>query len=166
MNALVASTIKNQTKNKPVHEWKLAQIQDAGHTKAHFKRVEQYMTTELFTVNEEELIDLVASIMIWRKIRHVLVEDNDHRLVGIVSQRSILKYVVNNPDRDIYAPIPVKQIMTLNPEFIEPETTTIEAIRLMRQKGYSALPVVRDEKLVGIVTETDFMKIAEGLLEL
>lgn len=166
LNSIVAATLKNQEQNTPVHTWELAKLSDMGRSKAHFKRVEQYMTTDLVTVNEEELIDLVASIMVWRKIRHVLVEDNDHRLVGIVSQRSLLKYVVNNPNRDIHAPIPVKQVMTANPEFVTPETSTMDAMKLMREKGYSALPVVRDDKLIGIVTETDFMKVAVGLLDL
>lgn len=165
LNAIVAATVQNQITGKPVHEWALASLDKISKSKANFVRVEQYMTTDLITVNEEELIDLVASIMVWRKIRHILVEDNDHRLVGLISQRSILKYVVENPDRDIYAPIPVKQLMTKNPIYISPETTTVEALNLMKEKGFSALPVVRDDKLIGIVTETDFMKIASGLTE-
>ncbi|MBL7979458.1 MAG: CBS domain-containing protein [Bacteroidetes Order II. Incertae sedis bacterium] len=165
MNALVASTLENQKDNQPVHTWPLANPDSVRKSKANFARVEQYMTTDLITVNEEELIDLVASLMVWRKIRYILVEDNEHKLVGMVSQRSLLKYVVGNPDRDIYAPIPVKQVMTPNPVYISPETSTVEAISIMQQRGFSALPVVRDEMLVGIVTENDFMKIASGLME-
>ena len=165
MNALVAATLQNQKNNQPVHTWPLANPDSVRKSKANFARVEQYMTTDLITVNEEELIDLVASLMVWRKIRYILVEDNEHKLVGMVSQRSLLKYVVGNPDRDIYAPIPVKQVMTPNPVYISPETSTVEAISIMQERGFSALPVVRDEMLVGIVTENDFMKIASGLME-
>lgn len=165
MNAIVAATVSNQQSGHPVHEWPLATLSEIQRSKANFVRVEQYMTTDIVTVNEEELIDLVASIMIWRRIRHILVEDNEHQLVGMVSQRSLLKYVVDNPDRDIKAPIPVKDVMTPSPVFVTPETSTLEAIQLMREKAFSALPVVRDGRLVGIVTEKDFMKIASGLME-
>ena len=60
---------------------------------------------------------------------------------------------------------PVKTIMETNPVTVTPETSTLEAIDLMRKKGVSCLPVLKGEKLVGLVTEADFMPIAYQLLE-
>jgi CBS domain-containing protein len=48
---------------------------------------------------------------------------------------------------------------------VEPETGTLAAIDLMRRHGISCLPVVRDDRLIGVVTEHDFMRIARVLLE-
>jgi CBS domain-containing protein len=48
---------------------------------------------------------------------------------------------------------------------VSPETTTLEAIDLMRANKISCIPVVKDDRLVGIVTEHDFMRIAGTLLE-
>jgi CBS domain-containing protein len=48
---------------------------------------------------------------------------------------------------------------------VTPETRTVDAIQLMRRKGISILPVVKNGKLVGVVTEADFMPIASQLLE-
>jgi CBS domain-containing protein len=58
----------------------------------------------------------------------------------------------------------VKSIMERHPVSVAPETATLEAIDLMRQHGVSCLPVVAEAKLVGIVSESDFMSIAYKLL--
>ncbi len=63
------------------------------------------------------------------------------------------------------ATTPVKTIMEVDPVTVTPETPTLEAIDLMRKKGVSCLPVLKGEKLVGLVTEADFMPIAYELLE-
>ena len=55
--------------------------------------------------------------------------------------------------------------MEVDPVTVAPETPTLEAIDLMRKKGVSCLPVLKDEKLVGLVTEAYFMPIAYELLE-
>ena len=46
-----------------------------------------------------------------------------------------------------------------------PDTPTVEAIRLMREKNLACLPVLRDGKLVGIVTEHDLIVVSSHLLE-
>jgi len=51
------------------------------------------MHTDLMTVNEDESVDLVAFVMDREQIQHIPVEDSEHRLVGVVSYRSILRYV-------------------------------------------------------------------------
>ena len=48
---------------------------------------------------------------------------------------------------------------------VAPETRTVEAIQLMRKHRVGCLPVVKDGRLVGIVTEYDFLVIAGQLLE-
>ena len=58
----------------------------------------------------------------------------------------------------------VKTIMDRDPVSVAPETPTLEAIDLMRQHSVTCLPVVVEDKLVGIVSESDFMSIAHKLL--
>jgi CBS domain-containing protein len=164
LTALTAALVRNQALGKPVHTWEPADPPGSSDWEASYHRVEQYMTTHLFTVHEEELIDLVAFLMDRKQIRHVLVEDDDHRLTGIVSYRSLLRLIAQEgaeraPD------LPVREIMETDPLSVTPETTTLEAIDLMRKHRVSCLPVVRDGKLVGIVSERDFMPIAYHLLE-
>jgi CBS domain-containing protein len=164
MAALTAATIREQRKGRPVHEWPLADMDQIRRWHLKFMRVEQYMTTDLFTVHEDEVIDLVANLMDWENIRHVPVEDNQHRLVGLISYRSLLRLLGRDLVRE-GQPIAVNSIMHREPVTVGPETPTLEAIELMRKHRISCLPVVKDERLVGIVTERDFMNIAAMLLE-
>ncbi|MGV6815162.1 MAG: CBS domain-containing protein [Phycisphaerales bacterium] len=164
LSALTAATINRQRDDRPVHEWELAQISEGGSWKHHCERVEQYMQTSLFTVQPDELIDLAASIMDWEKVRHIPVEDEHHRLVGVLSYRAILRMIA---DRRHHGEdkISVADMMESDPVTVSPETPTLEAIELMRSHGTSCLPVVSGGKLVGMVTEHDYMRIAGQLLE-
>jgi CBS domain-containing protein len=166
LNALTAATIARQKEKKPVAEWPLAGLDEAGGWKHNYYRVEQYMTTDLFTVQADEPIDLVANVMEWERIRHVPVEDQDHRLVGLVSYRAVLRVLAHGLSGKDSSSIAVSEIMKTSPVCINPETTTLDAIALMRQHQIGALPVVSvDGRLVGLVTEHDFLDIAAELLE-
>jgi CBS domain-containing protein len=163
MAALTSATSELQQRNEPVHTWPLAAPPNADRWRSNYERVEQYMTTHLFTVHEDELVDLVAFLMEKKHIRHVLVEDDRHALVGIVSYRQVLRLISEAGSAS--ANHPVKEIMAREPVTVGPETSTLDAIEMMREHEVSALPVTKDGKLVGIVSERDFMPIAYHLLE-
>lgn len=165
MAALVAAMVERQRHGRPVHEWDRAQLDEAGSWKPSYLRIEQYMSTDLLTVNEEEAIDLVANLMDWHRIHHVPVEDNEHRLVGLVSHRPLLRFLASDEGRREEGPVPVSRVMLRNLVTIGPETSTLEAIDVMREHRISCLPVVKDDRLIGMVTEHDFMRIAGQLLE-
>ncbi len=163
--AVTAATVARQVEGRPVHEWEDANIHEAGGWRLNYVRVEQYMTTALFTVHEDELVGMVAFLMDRKQIRHVLVEDDEHRLVGLVSYRSVLRLMAEGYDQVSDDAPPVKSIMERDPVSVAPETPTLEAIDLLRQHRVSCLPVVQHGKLVGIISERDFMPIAYELLE-
>ena len=163
--AIVSATVRQQNEGIPVARWEPAQLHEAGGWKHHYVRVEQYMTTALTTVNQDELVELVAYLMDLRQIRHVLIEDNDHRLVGIVSYRSVLRLMAQGLTQAEAENMPVSEVMERNPVTVTPETTTLEAIQQMRSHKVSALPVVKGGQLVGLVSEIDFMPMAYHLLE-
>jgi CBS domain-containing protein len=165
MAALVAATVERQRHGRPIHEWGRAEIKEAGGWKPSYLRVEQYMSTDLLTVNEEEAIDLVVNLMDWHRIHHVPVEDNEHRLVGLVSHRPLLRFLASDEGRGEEGPVPVSQVMATDLITVDPETSTLDAIDKMRRHRISCLPVVKDDRLIGIVTERDFMRIAGQLLE-
>ena len=167
--ALTAASIARQKEGSPVHEWAPARL-TAGATayKQSYMRVDQIMKTDAVTVNQEELLELVARIMDWNNIRYVPVEDDKLNLVGLVSHRALLRYLA----RDVRAPadrhVPVRQIMHKVEDdlfTISPETLTLDALELMRKHRVGCLPVVKDGRLVGMVTERSFMAIAGQLLE-
>jgi CBS domain-containing protein len=157
--------IKRQKEGSPVHQWSLAQIDEAGGWKPSYMRVEQFMTTNLVTVTAEDTLELVANLMDWEKIRHIPVEDAEHHLVGLISYRSVFRYFAEHLSRPTAAPIPVISVMVEDPITVSPETSTLDAIETMRSRQIGCLPVVKDGKLVGILTERDFMAIARELIE-
>ncbi len=162
---VVAGALKRQLEGEPVHTWTPASIEEAGDLRSQYQRVSQLMTTDLFTVNEDEVVDMVACVMNWKHIRHVPVEDGERRLVGMVTHRALLRLLTESPENES-PPVAVSSIMTRRLITVAPETPTLEALRMMRENRVSALPVVDGEDhLVGIVTERDFMGIAGQLLE-
>lgn len=163
--ALTAGSLARQKRGEPCHTWDDADIHEAGGWRLNYLTVEQVMTTALYTVHEDELVDMVAFLMDRKHIRHVLVEDDAHALVGLVSYRSVLRIMADGFDTSAEATPPVKTIMERNPLSVEPETPTLQAIELLRRHRVSALPVVREGKLVGILSERDFLPIAYDLLE-
>jgi CBS domain-containing protein len=162
--AVTAGSIRRQAGGEPCHTWDDAQIEEAGGWRLNYLTVEQVMTTSLFTVHEDELVDMAAFLMDRKDIRHVLVEDDRHALVGLVSYRSVLRLMADGFDASMEEMPPVKSIMARDPLTISPDTSTQE-IRLMRHHKVSCLPVVSDGKLVGIISERDFLPIAYDLLD-
>jgi len=161
-SALVAATLARQRSGKPVSEWELAHLSEAGATKHTYQRIEQFMTTDLFTVEVDDPVDLVAHIMASERVRYVPVEDKEHRLVGLISNRAVLRFLAaggNQKDASV-AELMKRDVLT-----ISPQTLTLEAIHLMRKHRIGCLPVVLDGKLVGVLTEENYLKIAGDLLE-
>ncbi len=164
LSALTAATLARQTTGAPVHTWELARLEEAGGWESNYQRVEQYMSTDLFTVHEDEVIDLVANMMDWKHVRHIPVEDEDHRLVGIVSYRTLLRLLARDFPFGKDRAVPVKDVMQRDLITVSPETPTLDAIELMRRQRVACLPVCLNGKLVGIVTEHDFLRVAGDLL--
>ncbi len=165
MTAVTAGMAHRQSDDRPAHLWEPAEIWEAGGWRFNYLKVEQYMVTDLFTVHEDEPIELAAFLMDKQNIRHVLVEDDDHTLVGLVSYRAILRLVAGSGAPGSSESDPIRGIMASNVVTVEPETSTLDAIRIMRENRVSALPVEKNGKLVGILSERDFLPIAYQLLE-
>lgn len=165
MTALVRALQARQETPDPVHCWELADTGEFEGWRDSYAQVGQFMTTDLFTVHPEDVVDLAASLMDWRHIRHVPVEDNDGNLVGLVSHRSLLRMVGKGMRGAERAPVPVKDIMIADPICVTPTTPTLEAIEHMRTHRIGSLPVVEDGRLVGIITERDLIRVAAMLFE-
>ncbi len=162
---LTANIVENQYEGKPIHEWDLASL-DAVDYEPSSVLVEEFMNTDLITVREDDILDLVANLMDWRRIRHVLVEDEKGKLVGLVSSRIVLRYFAKRHlEADHTAIAPVSDIMVTNPVVVNPGDTLLHAMALMQEHKVSCLPVVKNKELVGVITESDFMTITGNLMK-
>ncbi|MCA9311004.1 MAG: CBS domain-containing protein, partial [Phycisphaerales bacterium] len=169
LTSLTAAMVENQRTGRPVHEWPLAEPGRRTHSRENFRQVGQFMSTDLFTVHENDIVDLVANLMDWKHVRHVPVEDDEHCLVGLVSHRALLRFLAQGGTEDRNGHVPVSNIMHRNPVVVSPATATSDAIRLMREHHVGCLPVTQDGetngRLIGLITEYDLILIAAPLLE-
>ncbi|HMT06520.1 MAG TPA: CBS domain-containing protein [Pyrinomonadaceae bacterium] len=164
MRSLTSEMKKNQELGSPLHEWPLASIPTSSEWIDNYKTVEQFMAVDLFTVRSEDILDLAANLMHWRHVRHVPVEDDAGRLLGIVSHRDLIRLLASGKI-DRAKPIIVRDVMITEMITIEPETSTLEALRIMREHNIGCLPVVKDGFLVGLVTAYDFLTVSTKLFE-
>lgn len=164
LRCVVHSMVEQQAKGEPISEWELADYRLEQDWRDSYRTIGQFMTQDLFTVRPDDIVDFAATIMDWRHVRHVPVEDGEGHLAGLVSHRSLLKLFAHGrvgADEKMT----VEEVMDREPVTVHPDTPTVDAIRMMREKRLACLVVTRDDKLVGIVTEHDFIIVASRLLE-
>ncbi len=164
MRCLVSSMVEQQTTGRPISEWVLADFREDQGWRESYLKVSQFMATDLFTVRPDDIVDFAATLMDWRHVRHIPVEDDDGELIGLVSHRALLRLVAEGRVGGEHK-VTVEEIMTLNPVTVGSDATTVDAIRLMRQAKVACLPVVEGGKLIGLVTEHDLIVVASHLLE-
>ena len=124
------------------------------------------MQTDLFTVQRDDVIEFVAEMMDWRKIRYMPVEDAQGKLVGLMTSRLVLRHFVKSHKLTTKTQVLVKDVMLDNPTTIKPSATLVEALKIMRDNRLGCLPVVNNEnELIGIITEMDFLRISFRLIE-
>lgn len=161
---LAREMLARQKSGEPVHRWPIIEARESDDWSQGYQTVGQFMATDLFTVRPDDLVDLAASVMTWRHIRHVPVEDNEGRLVGLVSHRALLK-LLSQGALGNEAPVTVREIMTPEPLTVSSTTPTLEAMEIMRRSRVGCLPILDDGRLVGIVTSYDFLDASAQLFK-
>lgn len=153
--AAIALTVlmhKRRMSGAPVHEWEVAEPKEAEQLEMHYEIVSNIMTTDLITVNENDLAYLVLKIMEWRHIRHLPVEDNKGTLKGIITKKRLVRYLNDPQKKDLAI---AADVMEHNPVTIGPNDDIKFAMLLMLDKKISSLPVVENGELIGIITDKD-----------
>ena len=162
LTILTSSMVENQKSENPVHNWKLPKTEDLVQYTPSNLKVEEFMSTDIFTVQKDDIIEMVAEMMDWRKIRYIPVEETKGNIVGLVTSRLILRYYTSKDKGDSKR---VKDVMISAPITIKPDATILDAMILMRDNKIGCLPVVKKEELIGMITETDFLRISARLIE-
>jgi CBS domain-containing protein len=121
--------------------------------------VEEVMSTALLTVKPDESIDSADLEMKLAEVRHFPVIDSRNRLVGIVSNRDLLRARAGAKNRTI------ADIMSRRIQTVMATEPAARAAELLLEHRIGCVPVLgEDGQLVGIVTETDFLRIAHDAL--
>ncbi|HEX4945559.1 MAG TPA: CBS domain-containing protein [Blastocatellia bacterium] len=137
--------------------------------------VSLWMSRDVVTITADTLITEAASLMMHRQIRRLPVVHQDAKgkhLIGIITNSDIYRAFPPeiNPFSVIaqeisHSTITVGEVMKAHPLKTTPDTPIEEAARLMRDQKIAALPVVKDDELVGMITESDIFKAFLELLE-
>ncbi len=165
LTCITSSIIKNQMENKPVHKWQKAEIQDLEHWNPRQLLVEEFMTTDIFTVRKNDIIALAADMMDWQKIRYIPVENDKGKLSGLITSRILLRFLRKNNDSNTLNKTTIAEIMIEKPITVKPDTNIMEAMDLMEKNKIGCLPVVQNGNLVGIVTEEDFFNLSKRIFK-
>ena len=129
--------------------------------------VAEMMTEKPQGLGEADTLDKALAVMAKYGYHHIPVVEGD-RLVGLVTHRDVLGALGSTLDpADTISPekISLGDIMVRDVFTVSPQTNLRKAAMYVRSQRYGCLPVVEDDKLVGIITDSDFVNIAVDLLE-
>lgn len=131
--------------------------------------VAEMMTTGTKTLTKNDSLADVQAVMAKFSCHHVPIVTNGEQLEGLVSQRDVLKItessLVQHADNIDPEQLKIAEFMTSDVFTVQPETSLRKAAIYIRTQRYGCLPVVEGNKLVGIITDSDFVNIAIDLLE-
>ncbi|HPD61435.1 MAG TPA: CBS domain-containing protein [Thermodesulfobacteriota bacterium] len=135
-------------------------------------KVKDIMTKNVFVLYANETLEIVRSLMEIKHVRHVPIVDTKGRFVGLITHRDLLAMTVSrlagideNVQDDLDRHIPISKVMQKKIITADPEMDVRKAISLLLRNKVGCLPVVLRKKLVGIVTEADFLAFTYNLLK-
>ncbi len=125
-------------------------------------KVSDAMTKKLITVPKETTIDKCAEIMKKNDVGGLIIRENN-KVLGLITEKDIVQRVIA---QNLSQETPVKDVMSTRITTIDPEKDIYEALILMNQEEIRRLPVVLNNKLVGLLTDTDILKLQPSLFEI
>jgi CBS domain-containing protein len=126
--------------------------------------VADVMVAKVVTLSTHHSFDDAVRLMSDRHFRHCLVVDAQGKLVGVISDRDVLRSLARHPNSRSKS---LDQIMTRNPITVKRNTTILDAVSKILSKRINCLPVVDDNGAIcGIVTSTDLLKSYQQLLDM
>jgi acetoin utilization protein AcuB len=128
--------------------------------------VRDVMTTSPTCVGPDDSVLQLVRIFHDKQFRHLLVTDPDQALLGVVSDRDVVRCFgpTDYPDQTMLAGIKTEAIMSPDVITIEADAAVTTAIDLMYEQGVSCLPVVEENRLAGIITTSDLMRLLRRIL--
>jgi CBS domain-containing membrane protein len=128
--------------------------------------VREIMTAIVETLSVGDTLAVARMRMKQGHLRHLPIVDGDERLVGLLTHRQVLEAWVSHGHPNEESPkivardVPVEMLMEKDVQTVSPETSAAEAAHLIETRRIGCLPVIDAGKVVGIVTESDFVRFA------
>lgn len=142
---------------------------DKDHPMHH---VSELMVDTVFTLQPSDNLSDARTLMKLAKIRNTPVTDDEGNFVGLITNRDLLACTISRladiddkVQEEIDTAIRVSDVMQCDVDCVTPDTPLREAARLLFEHKCGCLPVLEGRKLVGILTEADFLRLAMLLLD-
>jgi CBS domain-containing protein len=130
-------------------------------------RVRDVMTKDVVTLDRNEKLSVADDVMRLGRIRHLPIVDEDGALAGIVSQRDLFHSALlralgygSHAKQSAMNLLALKEAMKTDVATVDPSARLDEAARMMMDRKIGCLVVTEGKAIVGILTETDFVKLA------
>jgi CBS-domain-containing membrane protein len=134
--------------------------------------IEEFMTADPYTLRQTDSINDAWEVMIGKHVRHIPITDDEDHVVGLVTQRDVLAATdpgaireAKSASHEVRSDITLSEIMIRDVTVIHKEDSLRKAALYLQTHKYGCLPVVVDDRLVGIITDSDFIDIAINLIE-
>lgn len=134
--------------------------------------IEEFMTRDPYTLRETDSLNDAWEIMIGKHVRHIPITDDDDHVLGLVTQRDVLAATdpgaireAKSASHEVKSDFKISEIMIRNVTVIHKKDSLRQAALYLQSHKYGCLPVVLDDRLVGIITDSDFIDIAINLIE-
>ena len=134
--------------------------------------IEEFMTPDPYTLRQSDSINDAWEVMIGKHVRHIPVTDEDNHVVGLVTQRDVLAATdpgaireAKTASHEVKSDLTLSEIMIRDVTVIRKDDSLRQAALHLQTHKYGCLPVVVDDRLVGIITDSDFIDIAINLIE-
>lgn len=135
-------------------------------------KISELMTAPVYSLRETDTLQSARLLMDQKRIRHVPITTGENAFRGLITNRDVLANTISHlagidpaTQNEIDAGIPLKEIMRTDVRTISPTDTVKDAAHILYNHKYGCLPVVDAGKLVGIVTEADFLRLTVQLLD-
>lgn len=151
---IVRQSLIYQKENLPLHDWKPVSVRDYKILESD-STVEQLMSTNIFSVNENDSVEIVKSILAWNDIHHLPVENRDGDLIGLITDGTIERLEKKESGLCCFA----KDIMITDLKSVQAHDSMQKAKEVFTKSKLSGLPVTYNKKLVGMLTLTDLARI-------
>ena len=110
------------------------------------------------------ILDFVVEMLSWNKLRYIPVENVKGKLIGLVTSNAILQHLIKKESLEKESMITAGDIMVNNPVTIGPDESVLEAIKIMMKRNIGCLPVVKNDELIGLITEANFLSLSAKLI--
>jgi len=134
--------------------------------------VKDLMSSELHTLKPTDTIQQARKLMLEKSIRHIPIVEDGGKFVGLLTKQDVLAVSVSaladidiKERNELESHVPISEVMTSEVVIAEENTNLGKAAQFMLQQKHGCLPIFRNGKIIGILTESDFVRLALYLMK-